>query len=89
MKQLNIILTDAEYAELISGIEVHNDITTDSINDEVTSIRTDQVDEIVVTDSLVVDLQNEIKAKAEKLAAVRSLCLKLGIKINDNGYTMS
>lgn len=85
MKELT--LTDSEYAELIHAVEVYNDMLTDMICD------LESIDYNHITDSVTVnkdDYKNlliEITNKANQLASIRTLMLKLNLEVNDKGYS--
>jgi len=84
MKTIN--LTDKEYEVLVQAVEVINDMSTDTLLDDVGALW--PVGEIRLTGARAQKVRDEIYQATDRLIAVRTLMTKLGLETNDKGYSV-
>ena len=78
-------LTDAEFAQLQHAVTMLTDMTVDTWLDETGLFVTDG--EHLVVDSVRSKvIRDELESAHRRILAVHSLALKVGLKLNENGY---
>lgn len=87
MKTLN--LTDGEFEVLVSAVTHINDFENDTLFENVSSDLFPGTDEpTVLTHEKARVLREELAAIVERAIARRALCAKVGVAVNDQGYSM-
>jgi hypothetical protein len=82
----NLKVTDREMAIIQRAVEVMNDMTTDMFLDD-TDLYVIGDEPRILTRELAKTIRDQVEEEMNNLFAIRSLAMKLGLVINDKGYT--
>ena len=84
-----ITFTAKELTALNKAIEISNDITTDTLLENVSFdlFPKDEAPVVLTKDGATI-LRQEIYEATDNLITIRMLMAKLGLHVNDNGYSI-
>lgn len=86
MKTLN--LTDAEFEVLVQAVAMINDFENDTLFENVSENLFPGTDSpTVLTNEKAKVLREDLVGVVERTVARRALCAKVGVNVNDQGYT--
>jgi hypothetical protein len=80
--------TDNELALVRRAVEVQNDIINDTLLENVSAVNLWAQEPIIVNPEQLKALRDEIAEAMDTMLAVRSLMQKLGLSVNDMGYSV-
>ena len=79
-------LTQKELEVVKHAVEVINDMTTDTLLDDVQGLWPEH--EVTISRARAKAIREEIYEATEKLIAIRTLMSKLGLTTNEKGYSV-
>lgn len=87
MKRIEV--NDAELEVLCRAVEHINDFTVDTMLENTSVNLFPRGEEVIELNANTANtLREELYAITERMIAVRSLMTKLGLKVNENGYSV-
>ncbi len=82
-------LTDKELAAITHAVEMSNDMTSDMLFEDITfNLYPKPNDTSYLTHNEAIQLRKELVESMEKLISIRVVMSKLGLKVNDKGYSV-